>query len=57
MAFGLEVERAFPGDLHWEGGEDQGRKPDFTVQELAQRAIDRGYVSVPKTLREIDADG
>ena len=53
----LKRRGAFPGDLHWDGGEDQGRKPDFTVEELAQRAIDRGYVSVPKALKEIDGDG
>ena len=52
----LKWRGAFPGDLHWEGGEDQGRKPDFTVEELAQRAIDRGYITAPRTLKEIDGE-
>lgn len=46
---------ALPGDLNWEGGgEEAVVGAAFTVEELAQRAIDRGYVSVPKALRDID---
>ena len=37
---------ALPGDLNWEGGgEEAVVGAAFTVEELAQRAIDRGYVS------------
>lgn len=54
----LKWRGAFPGDLHWEGdSEETAVGAAFTVEDLAQRAIDRGYVSTPKPLREIDGDG
>ncbi len=32
------------------------RTPDFGVEELAQRAIEQGYVSTPKPLKVVDGD-
>lgn len=55
IALVLKMRGAFPGDLNWEGGgEEAAVGAAFTVEDLAQRAIDRGYVSTPKPLREID---
>ena len=54
----LKWRGAFPGDLHWEGGgEEAAVGAAYTVEELPQRAIDRGYVSAPKAFKEIDSDG
>ena len=50
----LKWRGAFPGDLHWEGGEEAVVGAAFTVEELAQRAIDRGFISHPQRLKEID---
>ena len=51
----LKWRGAFPGDLQWEGGgEETAVGAAFTVEDLAQRAIDRGYITVPKSPKEID---
>ena len=51
----LRWEGVFPGDLHGEaGGEEVAIGAAFTVEDLAQRAIDRGYIVVPKSPKEID---
>lgn len=51
----LKMKGALPGDMNWEGeGQDTAIGAALTVEDLAQRAIERGYVSTPKALREID---
>ena len=55
IALVLKMRGALPGDLNWEGGgEETTIGAAYTVEELAQGAIDRGYVSTPKSLKEID---
>ena len=55
VALVLKMKGALPGDLNWEGdGEDTTTGAALTVEDLAQRAIERGYVSTPKALKEID---
>ncbi len=57
IALVLKMRGALPGDLNWEGGgEEVAVGAAFTVEELAQRAIDRGYVVVPKALKDIDGE-
>ncbi len=58
IALVLKMRGALPGDLNWEGGgEEAAVGAAFTVEDLAQRAIERGYVSTPQALKEIDEDG
>ncbi len=57
IALVLKMRGALPDDLNWEGGgEEAAVGAAFTVEELAQRAIDRGYVVVPKALKDIDGE-
>ena len=50
----LKMKGALPGDLNANESVDVAIGAAFTVEDLAQRAIDRGYVSTPKALKEID---
>ena len=55
VALVLKMKGAIPGDLNWEGDDgDTAIGAALTVEDLAQRAIERGYVSTPKALKEID---
>lgn len=58
IALVLKMRGALPGDLNWEGdGEEATIGAAFTIEDLAQRAIDLGYVSTPKAVNEIDGTG
>ena len=51
----LKMKGALPGDLHWEGDEQETAVgASLTVEDLVQRAIERGFMSHPKALKEID---
>ncbi len=50
----LKMKGALPGDLNWEGEGEETVGASTTAEDLAQRAIERGYVSAPKTVKEID---
>ena len=55
VALVLKMKGALPGDIHWEGdAEETAIGATFTIEDLAQRAIDRGYIVVPKSPVEID---
>ncbi len=55
IALVLKMRGALPGDMNWEGDDQETAiGAAFTVEDLAQRAIERGYVSTPKALKEID---
>lgn len=57
IIFGLKMRGRYQTDAA-NGNEGVGARPpehaDFTVEELAQHAIDLGYVSTPKPPKEID---
>ena len=55
IALVLKMKGALPGDMNWAvGDEDTIVGAALTIEDLAQRAIERGYVSTPKALKEID---
>ena len=57
IIFGLKMRGRYSTEAA-NGHEGGARRPpenaDFTVEDLAQRAIDRGYITVPKSPKEID---
>jgi len=55
VALVLKMKGALPGDIHWEGDQEESTiGAAYTVEDLAKRAIERGYVATPKAVKEID---
>jgi len=56
LALVLKMKGALPGDLNsgLSDGEETVIGAAFTVEDLAQQAIDEGYISTPKPPNEID---
>ena len=58
VALVLKMKGALPGDVHWEGDQEETTiGAAFTVEDLAQRAVERGYVTAPRPVKEIDGAG
>lgn len=58
IALVLKMRGALPGDINWEGDDQETAVgAASTVEDLVKRAVERGFVSEPKALKEIEGAG